>query len=294
MFYDMRYIKYEDASMNLKLSHYAIAVHDLSKAAETYNKLFGMKVSGEIHNEWGSFDALELGFFGERTLLLMSPTDEKNNISQQMKLRSTESNPYGDGFHVAVFQSDDPRDAAAYVEKQGGKVIDSGLDSGMHIVHPMSCNFVLWEIQPTRPSHNPDIDLKFSHIGIAVNDLDASVETYTKIFSLVQEPAKWVSDAGKFKTAPISLNGNQVVTLLNPQSDDAPMKRLMNSRIDKFNLHGEGFYMAIWTSKDPLAWAKKIQSAGGRVLDDGSKSGRVLIHPSSTHGILMEITSESA
>jgi len=276
--------------MDIKLSHYAIAVKDLDNAAANYNKLFGLEVSGKMHNEWGGFDAVELGFSGERTLLLMSPTDESNNVSQQMKLRSTETNPSGDGFHVAVFQSDDPRASAKYVEQQGGRVIDSGMDTGMHIVHPMSAHFVLWEIQPTRPAADPAIDLKFSHIGISVNDLESSIETYSKLFSMVQEPEIWSSEEGKFKTAPMSLNSRQAITLLQPQSDEAPMLRLMRARADEFNPHGEGFYMAIWTSKDPIAVGKKVQDAGGRVIDDGTKTGRVLIHPSSTNGILMEIT----
>mgnify|MGYP001218367685 FL=1 len=91
--------------MDLKLSHYAIAVHDLDAAVETYKNFFGLKEAGQIHNEWGGFDAVELGYSGERTLLLMSPTDPSNNISKQMKLRSTKANPHGEGFHVAVFRS---------------------------------------------------------------------------------------------------------------------------------------------------------------------------------------------
>ena len=276
--------------MDLKLSHYAIAVHDLDAAVETYKKFFGLKEAGQIHNEWGGFDAVELGYSGERTLLLMSPTDPNNNISKQMKLRSTNANPHGEGFHVAVFQSDDPRAAGQEVEKNGAKVIDSGTD--YIIVHPMATHFVLWEIQPTRQPHDPGIDFKFSHIGIAVNDLEAAIKTYTSIFPLVQEPAIWASEEGKFKVAPVSLDGRQVTTLIEPQADDAPVKRLMQSRTDEFNPHGEGFYMAIWTSKDPAALAEKVSNAGGKVIPTGDPSGRFLIHPSSTHGILMEIAPE--
>ncbi len=274
----------------LMLSHYALAVHDLDEAIDTYGRLFGLQDQGRGAQEWGGFASAELGYAGERALLLMSPTRDDTNLTRMMKLRANKQNPHGEGVQLVVCQSDDPGVIAKEIEEAGGRVVPSNDQGGMFLVHPLSTHYVLWEVQPTRPpptgSERP---LRLSHMGIAVRDRDEVEATYARLFGMSATSPRWESEEGNFMASPWGRDGRQWLTIIQPKPGPGTVERHMKRNRDEQNPNGEGVFMSIWAATDPPALAERVQAAGGRIIPTGDPGGRFFVHPLSTHGVFMEI-----
>ena len=135
----------------LKLRHYTVAVHDLDSAVESYKQRFGMEALSERrHNAIGNFDAVSLGYGDQVVLQLIESSEEGTPLDRLMRDRKNEFNPHGEGVYLLAFETDDPEGFARQVESGGGRITRIP-DSSNVFVHPMSSNFVLMEIFPTRP-----------------------------------------------------------------------------------------------------------------------------------------------
>ncbi len=127
-----------------------------------------------------------------------------------------------------------------------------------------------------------------SHCAVAVHDLDEAVADYGRLFGLVvgeRGENVW----GHFRWAQMGWAGEQAIQLIQPESDDTHVARVMKARADEKNPHGEGYYISVWTTPDPVALAAHIEASGGRVIDRGDGSGVHWVHPSAAHGAFMEI-----
>ncbi len=127
-----------------------------------------------------------------------------------------------------------------------------------------------------------------SHCAVAVHDLDEAVADYERLFGLVvgeRGENQW----GHFRWAQMGWAGEQAIQLIQPESDDTHVARVMKARADEKNPHGEGYYISVWTTPDPVALAAHIEASGGRVIDRGDGSGVHWVHPSAAHGAFMEI-----
>ncbi len=271
------------------LSHYAVAVHDLDEAVETYGRLFGLQDQGRGEQEWGGFASAELGYAGERTLLLMAPTRDDTNLMRMMKLRANERNPHGEGVQLVVCQADDPPAVAKGIEEAGGRTVPSNEPGGMFLVHPLSTHCVLWEVQPSRPAAEGERPLRLSHMGIAVHDVDAAEATYARLFGMGSTSPRWESEDGNFIASPWGIDGRQWLTIIQPKPGPGTVERHMARNRDEQNPHGEGVFMSIWGASDPHALAERVQAEGGRIIPTGDPGGRFFVHPLSTHGVFMEI-----
>ena len=132
------------------------------------------------------------------------------------------------------------------------------------------------------------IEINSSHYAVAVNDLSEAIDTYNKVLGLEiteQGENPW----GNFSWAQMGFAGEQAIQLIQPNSDDTHVKRTMQSRIHKENPHGEGYYISVWQSEDPIAAAKHVELNGGRIIDRGDGSGVHWIHQSAAHGLFMEV-----
>jgi len=125
------------------------------------------------------------------------------------------------------------------------------------------------------------------HLGIAVQDLDAAVETYTRLFGAEVEHRAAVPDQG---VEACSLRvGADRVELLAPLGPDTPVGRFLASR-------GPGMHHVAFEVDDVAAELARARSEGAQLIDEKPRVGlfglRVaFVHPESTGGVLAEFVS---
>jgi methylmalonyl-CoA/ethylmalonyl-CoA epimerase len=131
---------------------------------------------------------------------------------------------------------------------------------------------------------------RIDHVGIAVRDLEASVEFYTSTFGLtvagretndaqgVREAMLYVADAP---------GGASYVQLLEPLSDDTPVGKFLAAR-------GEGVHHIGYGVTDVAAALDELRGQGIRLVDERPRHGSLgasiaFLHPKSVGGVLTEL-----
>ncbi len=129
---------------------------------------------------------------------------------------------------------------------------------------------------------------KIEHIGIAVKDLDAAEDIYTKL--LGASPYKREEVASEKVTTSFLRVGPNKLELL--QSDDP------DSAISKFiERKGEGIHHIAFDVHDIKAEMKRLSDEGFKVLNEEPFKGAdnklvCFIHPKSANGVLIELCQE--
>jgi methylmalonyl-CoA/ethylmalonyl-CoA epimerase len=131
---------------------------------------------------------------------------------------------------------------------------------------------------------------RIDHVGIAVRDLDASVEFYTTTFGLtvagretnegqgVREAMLYVADAP---------GGASYVQLLEPLADDTPVGKFLATR-------GEGVHHVGYGVEDVAEALAELGEQGIRLVDERPRHGSLgasiaFLHPKSVGGVLTEL-----
>lgn len=131
---------------------------------------------------------------------------------------------------------------------------------------------------------------RIDHVGIAVRDLEASVEFYTSTFGLtvagretneaqgVREAMLYVADAP---------GGASYVQLLEPLADDTPVGKFLASR-------GEGVHHVGYGVADVAQALAELKEQGIRLVDERPRHGSLgaaiaFLHPKSIGGVLTEL-----
>ena len=131
---------------------------------------------------------------------------------------------------------------------------------------------------------------RIDHVGIAVRDLEASVEFYTTTFGLtvagretndaqgVREAMLYVADAP---------GGASYVQLLEPLADDTPVGKFLAAR-------GEGVHHVGYGVEDVAQALDELREQGIRLVDERPRHGSLgasiaFLHPKSVGGVLTEL-----
>ena len=129
---------------------------------------------------------------------------------------------------------------------------------------------------------------KIEHIGIAVQDIGASNEVFTKIFG--KESCKSESVESESVVTSSFQVGESKIELVAATNQDSPIaKYLTKSR--------EGMHHIAFDVEDINAEIKRLQSEGIRTLNDHPKQGAgnkliCFLHPKDTNGVLIELCQE--
>ena len=134
--------------------------------------------------------------------------------------------------------------------------------------------------------------LTFKHYTVAVHDLDAAVQNYRQRFGMEPAGEQAFNRIGNFNYVPMGYNGQTVMHLISPASEESPIARLMKERVNAFNPHGEGIYLLAFDSPDVEAFTKQVEAGGGRVTRGAPGSTNVWVHPTASNFVLMEIFQE--
>jgi len=126
------------------------------------------------------------------------------------------------------------------------------------------------------------------HIGIAVRDLESSVELFSKLLNIPPYKSEKVESEGVettfFKT------GETKVELLSATNEDSPIAKFLEKK-------GEGIHHIAFEVADLDAEIKRLEKEGFKLINQASKDGAdnkkiAFLHPKSTNGVLIEICQE--
>lgn len=126
---------------------------------------------------------------------------------------------------------------------------------------------------------------RIDHIGVAVEDLDASLRLYAEVLGMPVVHRETVTEQG---VEAILLDvGENHVELLAPLGPDTPVGKFLARK-------GPGLHHVAYQVADIEATLSALKAAGTRLIDEtpriGIRSSRVaFVHPASTGGVLTEI-----
>jgi methylmalonyl-CoA/ethylmalonyl-CoA epimerase len=122
---------------------------------------------------------------------------------------------------------------------------------------------------------------------MAVEDLDAALATYERLFGAEVEHRATVAEQG-VRAASLRI-GEGRVELLEPLGEDTPVGRFLAKR-------GPGMHHVAYEVSDLDATLAELTGAGADLIDKRPREGLfglevAFIHPDSVHGVLSEVVS---
>jgi methylmalonyl-CoA epimerase len=125
------------------------------------------------------------------------------------------------------------------------------------------------------------------HLGVAVDDLDAALETYERLFGAEVEHRATVADQG-VEAASLRVGAGRV-ELLEPLGEDTPVGRFLAKR-------GPGMHHVAYEVPDVATAIAGLTEAGADLIDPEPRAGLfglevAFVHPDAVHGVLTEVVS---
>src|SRR5690348_14618079 len=127
--------------------------------------------------------------------------------------------------------------------------------------------------------------MKINHLGIATKGVDEALKFWSDALGLENVHTEVVEDQ-KVKVAMLPI-GESRIELLEPTSDDSPISKFIEKR-------GGGIHHVAVEVDDIAATLEKLKASGVRLIDEVPRTGAegclvAFIHPSATHGVLLEL-----
>ena len=129
---------------------------------------------------------------------------------------------------------------------------------------------------------------RLDHLGQVVDDLDAAIADYQRIFGM-RVTLREELDAQAVEAAMLQA-GNCRVELIRPTDPEGPVARFLEAR-------GPGMHHIAFAVPDVAAALAEVAAAGGELIDDHPRVGLgghlvAFVHPRSAHGVLIELVEE--
>ena len=127
--------------------------------------------------------------------------------------------------------------------------------------------------------------LDIDHVGIAVDDLEASVERYRRMLGVEPAHRERVDDQGVEEVLfPV---GTSFVQLLGALGPETPVGRFLARR-------GPGIHHVAYRVDDVAAMLAELRDQGTRLVDEAPRRGSrgtliAFVHPKDTGGVLVEL-----
>ena len=132
---------------------------------------------------------------------------------------------------------------------------------------------------------------KLSHIGIAVTDLENSIEVFSEIFGCAPETVVDVTDQ-QVKVAIFRPGGKNsaAIELICPTSENSPISKYLKKR-------GEGLHHISLGVSNLVDKLNDLKNKNFKLIDDSPRDGTegkkiAFVHPKSTSGVLLELEEE--
>ena len=130
---------------------------------------------------------------------------------------------------------------------------------------------------------------KIEHIGIAVKDISASNELFSKLFGEPHYKVEAVESEG-VKTSFFKIGENKI-ELLEATKEDSPIAKFIEKK-------GEGIHHIAFDVENIEEEIIRLKKEGFIVLNDTPKKGAdnklvAFLHPKTTNGVLIELCQEN-
>jgi methylmalonyl-CoA epimerase len=125
------------------------------------------------------------------------------------------------------------------------------------------------------------------HVGVAVDELDAAVEMYERLFGGRLEHRERLDEQG-VESASVRV-GDALIELVAPLADDTPVGRFLAKR-------GPGLHHVAYEVDDVGEAMAELSAAGAQLIDSEPRRGMhglqiAFVHPDSVYGVLSEVVS---
>ena len=126
---------------------------------------------------------------------------------------------------------------------------------------------------------------RIDHIGVAVEDIDAAVELYSRSFQMREQHRETVEEQGV--EAVLLEVGDGHVELIRPLTPETSVGKFIAK-------NGPGLHHVAYATEDIDSTLGAVREAGLRLIDEqprvGIRNSRVaFLHPRSTGGVLTEL-----
>ena len=126
------------------------------------------------------------------------------------------------------------------------------------------------------------------HLGIAVEDLDAAIATYERLFGARLEHRQTLPDQG-VEAASLQV-GDTRIELLRALGPETPVGRFLAIR-------GPGMHHVAFQVDNLVAELARLTAEGAKLIDETPRRGLfglqvAFVHPESTGGVLAELVSD--
>ncbi|MEI8104638.1 MAG: methylmalonyl-CoA epimerase [Actinomycetes bacterium] len=123
------------------------------------------------------------------------------------------------------------------------------------------------------------------HLGLAVEDLDEAVDTYTRLFGAELEHRETVADQG-VEAASMRV-GESRIELLGSLGPDTPVGKFLAKR-------GPGMHHVAYEVDDVATELARLAADGTELIDVAPRRGMfglevAFVHPNATGGVLAEL-----
>ncbi len=130
---------------------------------------------------------------------------------------------------------------------------------------------------------------KIEHIGIAVNDLEASNNLFEKLLGRPHYKIEEVASEG-VRTS-FFKNGPNKIELLEATNPDSPIAKFLEKK-------GQGIHHVAFAVDDIVGEIKRLKGEGFTILNETPKKGAdnklvAFLHPKTTNGVLVELCQEA-
>ena len=130
-------------------------------------------------------------------------------------------------------------------------------------------------------------DIYLDHVAVAVSSLDEAIKVYEDIGLEFSNDREEVVEQ-EVKTAFASIDTNAHLELLEPTSENSPIKKYIDKR-------GEGIHHICFRVTDIVKKHSELSAKGYKFIYDTPKTGAGgmlvnFIHPKSTGGVLIELS----
>ena len=126
------------------------------------------------------------------------------------------------------------------------------------------------------------------HVGIAVHDLDATVDWYERMFGATVVHRERIESDG-VDEALIKV-ADSYIQLLQPYTDESPLAKFLEKR-------GEGIHHVGYRVADCAEALDAVKAQGAQVIDEHPRTGSrgttvAFMHPKGAFGTLIELVEE--
>jgi methylmalonyl-CoA/ethylmalonyl-CoA epimerase len=131
--------------------------------------------------------------------------------------------------------------------------------------------------------------LEVDHVGIAVEDLEAAVDHYRRVFGIEPAHRERVEDQGVDEV--LFAAGSSEIQLLGALGPETPVGRFLARR-------GPGVHHVAYRVEDVANALDRLRGAGVRLIDERPRPGSrgttiAFVHPSDMGGVLVELVQRS-